>query len=30
MLGEAGQKQHYVYGRIDVLRACGFGFELGD
>jgi subtilisin family serine protease len=28
-LGEAGQNHRYGYGRIDVLRACGFGIELG-
>jgi subtilisin family serine protease len=28
-LGESGQNHRFGYGRIDVLRACGFGIELG-
>jgi subtilisin family serine protease len=28
-LGEAGQNHRYGFGRIDVLRAVGFGKELG-
>lgn len=28
-LGEAGQNHRFGYGRIDILRACGYARELG-
>lgn len=28
-LGESGQNHRYGYGRLDVLRACGFARDLG-